>query len=361
MGKIITFFNHKGGVGKTTLVHNLGFILADKGFKVLLIDADPQMNLTSAIYGLSTSVEYSTAEESKWSQNIQKYISFAEYIDIEIKGLKCDKKIYQAQSKIHPQGCVDLISGSINLSNIEADLFGIVKNKNEFTNDIPHRFEKSITKQKNNYDFILIDTSPSASSVINAMIMMLSDYFITPVSPTFFSLQAIDNLSSIFQNWIKLLGDYQTTQSFRGLSFQPKFLGLVVQMAKRFNGGSINEGTSFSKSAEKWIEDVNNSVKKFQQFAMARNMSVSQEEFLKIFCNSTPFIIQKCCDFTSQLRSIAEKAGVPVIHLTQDLCNKYKDSNTAVDVTKENGQYTISLNSIKDSYNKIGDDLSRLI
>ena len=56
MAKIITFFNHKGGVGKTTLVHNLGFILADKGYKVLLIDADPQMNLTAAIYGLSTSV-----------------------------------------------------------------------------------------------------------------------------------------------------------------------------------------------------------------------------------------------------------------------------------------------------------------
>lgn len=361
MGKIITFFNHKGGVGKTTLVHNLGFVLADKGFKVLLIDADPQMNLTSAIYGLSTSVEYSTDEESKWSQNIQKYMSLSEYFDIELKSATCEKKIYSTKSKQNKNGSLDLISGSINLSNTEADVYSIVKNKNEFTNAIPHRFEKSITKQKLNYDFIFIDTSPSASSVINAMIMMLSDYFIAPVSPTFFSLQAVDNLSSIFQNWIKLLGDYQTTQSFRGLNFQPKFLGLVVQMAKRFNGGSINEGTSFSKLAEKWIEDVNNSVKKFQQFAMARNMAISQEEFLKIFPNSSPFIIQKCCDFTSQLRSIAEKAGVPVIHLTQDLCNKYKDSNTSVDITKENEQYTISLNSIKDSYNKIGDDLSRLI
>jgi chromosome partitioning protein len=362
-GKIITFFNHKGGVGKTTLVHNMGFILADRGYKVLLIDADPQMNLTAAIYGLSTSIEYSTDEGSKWSENIRKYISLFEYLNIELKGESCKKEIFRVGSKHNPNGFVDLISGSINLANFEVDLYGIIKNKNEFTNDIPYKFEQSIRKQRAIYDFILIDTSPSASSIINALIMMLSDYFIAPVSPAFFSLQAIDNLSSIFQNWIKLLGDYQTTQSFKGLSFQPKFLGLVVQMAKRFNGGSVKEGTAFSRSAEKWINEVNNSVKKFQQFAMLRNMSISEEEFKGFFgAESNPFIIQKCCDFTSQLRSIAEKAGVPVVHLTQDICNAHKDSQTAiVDITKENGQYTISFNSISDSYNNIANGLIELL
>lgn len=363
MGQIITFFNHKGGVGKTTLVHNLGFILADKGYKVLLIDADPQMNLTAAIYGLSTSVEYSTDEESKWNHHVKKYISLVEYLNTELKNESCNKEIFRISSKQNNSGFVDLISGSINLANIEADLYGIIKNKNEFTNSIPHKFEQSIRKQKNSYDFILIDTSPSASSIVNALIMMLSDYFVTPVSPAFFSLQAIDNLSSIFQNWIKLLAEYQTTQSFKGLSFQPKFLGLVVQMAKRFNGGSIQEGTSFSKSAEKWISDVNNSVKRFQQFAMLRNMSISEEEFKKFFgTESIPFVIQKCCDFTSQLRSIAEKAGTPVVHLTQEICNKYKDSQSAVvDVTKENGQYAISLKSITNSYNNIADGLINIV
>ena len=208
----------------------------------------------------------------------------------------------------------------------------------------------------------MIDTSPSASSIINALIMMLSDYFIAPVSPAFFSLQAIDNLSSIFQNWIKLLGDYQTTKVFKGLNFQPKFLGLVIQMAKRFNGGSIQEGTAFSKSAEKWIKEVNKSVKKFQQFAALRNMTVSEQEFSKIFgTGSNPFIIQKCCDFTPQLRSIAEKAGVPVVHLTQEICNKYKDSNTVVDITKKNGQYAISFKSISESYQNIAASLIKLL
>lgn len=360
--KIITFFNHKGGVGKTTLVQNLGCLLADKGQKVLLIDADPQMNLTAAMYGLSTSVEYSTDEDSKWSEHVEKYISLSEYLDIDLKDQPSPKEIFRANSKA-PQGqFVDLISGSINLANIEADLYGIIKNKNEFTSHIPFKFEQAIRKNKHHYDFILIDTSPSASSIINALIMMGTDYFITPVSPSFFSLQAIDNLSAIFNNWIKLLGEYQTTQNFKGLSFQPKFLGLVVQMAKRFNGGSVQEGTSFSKSAEKWIEDVNNSVKKFQQFAMLRGMAISEETFKTFFGNNTiPFIIQKCCDFTSQLRSIAEKSGIPIIHLTQEICNKYKDSSQKVDITKEDGQYARSFTSISHSYNKIVDGLIQIV
>lgn len=362
MAKIITFFNHKGGVGKTTLVHNVGFILADKGQRVLLIDADPQMNLTAAIYGLSTSVEYSTDEDSKWSKNVQKYISLSEYINAELKNQPSAKEIYRIDSKCAGGSFVDLISGSINLANIEADLFGIIKNKNEFTNEIPYKFEQAFKKNRNSYDFILIDTSPSASSIINALIMMLTDYFITPVSPAFFSLQAIDNLSAIFNNWIKLLGEYQTTQNFNGLSFKPKFIGLVVQMAKRFSGGSVQETTKFSKSAEKWIEDVNSSVKRFQQFAMQRGMSISAEEFEKFFGNDPgPFLIQKCCDFTPQLRSIAEKAGIPLVHLTQEICNKFKDSSQKVDITKEDGQYTRSFTSITSSYNKIADGLIKLV
>jgi len=361
MTKIITFFNHKGGVGKTTLVHNLGFLLADRGHKVLLIDADPQMNLTAAMYGLSTSVEYSTDEDSKWNKNVEKYISLYEYLNIKLKAQACSKEIFRVNSEHSKDAFIDLISGSINLANIEADLYGIIKNKNEFTNDIPYKFEQAIRQNKGSYDFILIDTSPSASSIINALIMMLTDYFITPVSPTFFSLQAIDNLSTIFNNWIKLLGEYETTQSVKGLSFKPKFLGLVVQMAKRFNGGSVQETTKFSKSAEKWVEDVNNSVKRFQQFAMRRGMSISDEEFVQFFGNDLgPFVIQKCCDFTPQLRSIAEKAGVPIVHLNQDICTKYKDSRQMVDLTKEDGQYKRSFISISNSYNKIADGLIKI-
>jgi cellulose biosynthesis protein BcsQ len=108
-----------------------------------------------------------------------------------------------------------MISGDINLTNIEADMYSIIKNKNDFTRDIPYKFEQSLRMNIAEYDFILVDTSPSASSIINALLVMSSDYFIAPVSPSFFSLQAIDNLSTIFQNWMTLLGEYEQTQGFR--------------------------------------------------------------------------------------------------------------------------------------------------
>jgi cellulose biosynthesis protein BcsQ len=104
-----------------------------------------------------------------------------------------------------------MIAGDINITLMEADLYGIIKSKNDFTKDIPYKFEQSIRKFKEEYDFVLIDTSPSASSIINALLVISSDYFIAPVSPSFFSLQAIDNLSTIFQNWIELFSGYEKT------------------------------------------------------------------------------------------------------------------------------------------------------
>jgi len=54
--KIISLFNHKGGVSKTTTTFNMGWMLANLGYKVLIVDADPQCNLTALALGYSTTL-----------------------------------------------------------------------------------------------------------------------------------------------------------------------------------------------------------------------------------------------------------------------------------------------------------------
>lgn len=348
MGKIISFFNHKWWVGKTTLVHNIAFALADEWKKVLLIDADPQMNLTAAMYGLSTSIEYSTENESKWTQYITKYISIAEYIDAQLKNIQTTKKIFTTKSQTGT-GEVSLIWGDIQLTLVEADLYSIVRNKNDFTKDIPYKFEMSIRKFLEDYDFILIDTSPSASSIINALMVMSSDYWIAPVAPSFFSLQAIDNLRTIFKNWTELLSGYKDPMGrYPSLSLNVKFLGLVIQMAKRFKW--------YSAATEQWVSDINNSAKNFHKYAIETGRAISDKEFWDIFWeNQTPFVIEKCCDFTPNLRWIAEKNGIPVIYLTQEICWP-----TDISSDSPNAQYAKSFKSINESYRSIAAGLIKL-
>ena len=69
-GKIISFFNHKGGVGKTTLTHNIGYSLNQKGYNVLLVDADPQMNLSSAVFDGFSKEQDLYSPDDPWSDEL---------------------------------------------------------------------------------------------------------------------------------------------------------------------------------------------------------------------------------------------------------------------------------------------------
>ena len=161
MGKVISIANQKGGVGKTTTSINLAASLAALEFKTLLIDADPQANTTSGL-GINQSQIKKTVYECMINQNIE-----TESI------LKTDIEY------------LHLLPSDIDLVGAEVEMVDI--------DDRDLRMKYFIDKIKNNYDFVIIDCSPSLGIVtVNALVA--SDSVIIPVQCEYFALEGLGKL-----------------------------------------------------------------------------------------------------------------------------------------------------------------------
>jgi chromosome partitioning protein len=348
MAKIISFFNHKGGVGKTTSVHNIGYGLSKLGKKVLLIDADPQMNLTAAVYGLSIDSSYSNDDKatSKWKEYNKKYVSLYQIINAIITKQEFKPNFYTYVDKKNNEVNFDLLRGDILLHSLDADIMQIIQSNNEITRSYIIHLEEKLNEIYNNYDFVLIDQSPSAASALNAFFSLNASYVIIPATPTFFCLQAVNNLEDIWSHWNKLFASFKSTYNSDGFSMKSKFLGLIIQLGKRWKGGNAIH-------TEEWKEIINNGINGF--VCNVQSNSVSKDYFVKIFNDSTPYIIATYDNFTDKLGRISEKKGIPFVALTKD------DLPSEQSKKESDKQYLKSWESVQKTNQYICDSLVNLL
>lgn len=234
--KIITVANQKGGVGKTTVTMNLGVALASLNRRVLLIDSDPQANLSSylgVVSGEDSYLELKTLDEIYLSKRP---------IDQSFKE-SCIAKT---------EAGVDLIASDQALSGVEHYLF--TRPDREM---VLARVLKPI---REDYDYIFIDTPPSLNLLtLNAL--CASDSVLIPIQPQFFSLEgivkireAIENVRSRWNENLKIEGVVASQVSQRRrltgevLSTLKDELGPVLFKAMIHDNAAVAESSGHAES-----------------------------------------------------------------------------------------------------------------
>ena len=160
MGKVVSLANQKGGVGKTTTTINLSTILAKKGRKVLLIDADPQGNATSGL-GVDKDVELSTYDILVGDTQLEEVLQ-----DTIIKNLK-------------------VCPSNMNLAGAEVELVSMMSRE--------QRLKEKIDEIRDKFDYILIDCPPSLGLItLNAF--TASDSVLIPVQCEYYALEGLGQL-----------------------------------------------------------------------------------------------------------------------------------------------------------------------
>lgn len=189
--KIIAFFNHKGGVGKTTLLFNVGVALAKTGRRVLFIDADAQANLTG-----------SALNADDYAENIQRHNTIYDSLLPVIR--TNGEPITPDPVQIRPNAW--LVPGHIRLSEYEESL------ATDWPNTLAGRYEGfqrstafwrivNSAAAKVHAEVVLIDVGPSVGA-LNRMIILSSDGFVVPLSPDLFSLTALPSVGNSVSTWV---------------------------------------------------------------------------------------------------------------------------------------------------------------
>lgn len=176
--KVLTFFNHAGGVAKTSTVRDVGYVLGESGRRVLLIDVDPQANLTKWL-GVDTSV----------APDDTIYPGVIASTEAELEGKGERDLVLPSPRRVHG---VDLIPSHVNLATVEREILSVFMGV--------MRLREAVRKVSG-YDYVLIDPPPSLGQ-LSALAVVAADSIVVPL-PT--NRKGLDGLPTV----IRMIKEYR--------------------------------------------------------------------------------------------------------------------------------------------------------
>ncbi len=268
----IAVYNHKGGVGKTTLTINLAYALSCLRKKVLLVDSDPQCNLTS--YLVDDDVVDALLDDSDTLKGQTLWSGLKPVVE----GSGEPRQI----PPIETDGLF-LLPGDIRLSEFESllDSFWVdcaQRRVRGFKGTTALSTLVNDAAEKINADFIFYDAGPNIGP-LNRAILLDCDFFIVPAACDLFSVRALKTLGHTLRDWI---GQWDNVRRFAPdsaplLPGKPRFLGYVPQRF-RIYGESMSRNHSYylGQLEKRVFSDVVEPLRKLDPTLADVNMSASK-------------------------------------------------------------------------------------
>ena len=312
----IALFNHKGGVSKTTTTFNLGWMLDSKGKRVILVDSDPQCNLTGMALGEETEDDEARIQEIyNTASNIKTGLAPAfESQPRAIEAVDCIPVKGREGLFLLP-GHVGLAEYEVTLG-IAQELSGSIQALKNLPGSINDLLEK--TAAKFNADYMLIDMSPSLGS-INQNLLMISDYFLVPTTADFFSVMAIDSLARVLPRWYGWAKSASSLQVLKEANYpfpdvNLHFLGTIVQNYRIIRG---KETAAF----QVWIEKIELTVlEKLIPTLRNNHMMMPSQDYRDLGIREN-LSLAKISNFNS-LIALSQEHRTPIYDLTSQQLNQ---------------------------------------
>lgn len=302
---VISLFNHKGGVSKTTTTFNLGWALADAGLKVMIVDGDPQCNLTGTVLGFAGVDDFATF----YAANPDSSISAGLHPVLQGSGQPL-KPVPLAKT---PHENLFLLAGNIALATNETQIAVALSTSAAIPalQNIPGAIGAflRLTAKTSEIDVILVDMSPSVGA-LNQCFLMASDYFIVPTSPDYYCNQAITSLATVIPVWNKSINQFRDQKLVYPIPANPpKFCGIISQRYRPRSGAP-------AKSFQQWIDKIKETVDtELVPVLTGENMIITSAEFKASGAPDGPYNLANVPDFNSLIAQ-SQKFNRPVFALS---------------------------------------------